>query len=205
LLTGACAIVLVLLAVRSNDQLAYWRNDQTLWTHGVAVAPGSFVGRTNLAAEFTRQAFVLNLRADELRERGKADAANKLQADRRRLLKRAVANLEEALVIQPKFMTAHHNAWVSYLFLGEHAKAAEHLEAQLAFSETNPDPEGRAKLRPFYASAADMWMKAGRYERAIANFEKALRIKADDEEATKGIAAARAKLAEARLDLEKRE
>ena len=80
-----------------------------------------------------------------------------------------------------------------------------YLEAQIAFSETNPDPEGRAKLRPFYASAAGMWMKAGRYERAIVDFEKALKIKADDEEASQGLAEARQKLAEARLDLEKRE
>ena len=67
------------------------------------------------------------------------------------------------------------------------------------------DPEGRAKLRPFYASAADMWMKAGRYERAIPDFEKALTIKPDDEEASRGLAEARMKLAEAQLDLDKRE
>jgi hypothetical protein len=203
--TGACAVVLVALAVRSNDQLAHWRNDLTLWTHGVAVAPRSFVARTNLAAEYSRRAFVLNLHAQELREAGKAEAAAKADADRRRQLERAVAMLEDAIAIEPKFMAARHNAWVSYLFLGQHAKAAEHLEAQLAFSETNPDPEGRAKLRPFYASAADMWMKAGRYERAIPDFEKVLTIKPDDEEASRGIAEARAKLAEARLDLDKRE
>jgi tetratricopeptide (TPR) repeat protein len=204
-LTGACAVALAVLAVRSNDQLAHWRNDLTLWTHGVAVAPGSFVGRTNLAAALSRRASELNTRADDLREAGKAAAADKLQADRRRLLERAVVYLEEAIAIQPRFMTARQNAWISYLFLGRHAKAAEHLEAQLAISETNPDPAGRAKLGPYYASAADMWMKAGRYDRAIADFEKALRIKPDNEEATKGIAEARAKVAEARVDLDKRE
>jgi hypothetical protein len=204
-LAGACAVVLAVLAVRSNDQLACWRNDLTLWTHGVAVAPGSFVARTNLAAEYSRRAYALNVRSQDLREAGKADAADKLQANRRRLLKRSVVYLEEAIALNPKFITARHNAWVSYLFLGQHAKAAEHLEAQLAFAETNPDPEGRAKLWSFYASAADMWMKAGRYDRAIADFEKALRIKPDNEEATKGIAEARAKVAEARVDLDKRE
>jgi tetratricopeptide (TPR) repeat protein len=204
-LAAACAIVLAVLAVRSNDQLAHWRNDLTLWTHGVAVAPGSFVGRTNLAAVFCRRASLLNDRAKELDEAGKPEVAAKLQADRRRLLERAIPILEEAIAIHPQFMTARHNAWVSYLLLGQHARAAEHLEAQLAFSETNPDPAGRAKLGPYYTSAADMWMKAGRYDRAIADFEKALRIKPDDEEASKGVAEARAKLAEARLDLDKRE
>jgi hypothetical protein len=204
-LIGACAMVLALLAVRSNDQLAYWRNDRTLWTHGAAVAPGSFVARTNLAADLSRKADLLNQRASALDEAGQPEAAAKLQGDRRRLLERSVVYLEEAIALQPKFMAARHNAWVSYLFLGQHAKAAEHLEAQIAFSETNPDPEGRAKLRPFYASAAGMWMKAGRYDRAIPDFEKALRIKSDDEEATQGLAEARAKLAEAQLDLDKRE
>jgi tetratricopeptide (TPR) repeat protein len=197
---GACGVALAALAVRSHDQLGHWRNEAALWTHTLAVAPNSFVARTNLAADLGRAGYLVGLEAIELRQAGKAEEAAKVEAERLTYHARAVELLEEAIAINPDYITARHNAFVNYLRLKRYDKAAENLEVILAAGDKEPDPELHQRLVPFHESAGEMWSKAGRYARAIPHFERVLAMRPDSGVAKKGLDEARAKLAEARLE-----
>lgn len=198
---AACGVVLAALAVRSNDQLGHWHSEAALWTHALKVAPGSFVARTNLAADLGRAGFLVGEEAKRLREAGKADEAARLEAERLTYHARGVELLEEALVINPDYTVARHNAWVNYLRLKRFDKAAEHLEVILAEGDKEPNPELHQRLLPFHESAGEMWSRAGRYARAIPHFERVLAMRPTSATAAKGLQEARAKLAEARLEL----
>jgi hypothetical protein len=198
---GACGVALAALAVRSNDQLGHWRTEMALWAHTLAVAPGSFVARTNLAADLGRGGYLVGLEAIELRAAGKTEEAVKVEAERLTYHARAVELLEEAIAINPEYIVARHNAFVNYLRLKRFDKAAEHLEVILAQGDKEPNPELHQRLVPFHESAGEMWVKAGKYARAIPHFERVLGMSPDSTVAKHGLEEARAKLAEARLEL----
>jgi hypothetical protein len=198
---GACGVALAILAVRSNDQVKHWRSEMALWTHTLAVEPNSFVARTNLAADLGRAAHLAGAEVADLREAGKADEAAKVEAERRTYLTRAVELLEQAVTISPDYIVARHNAFVNYLRLNRFDKAAEHLEVILAGGDKEPNPELHQRLVPFHESAGEMWSRAGKYARAIPHFERVLELRPNSESAKKGLQDARAKLAEARLEL----
>jgi tetratricopeptide (TPR) repeat protein len=201
-LLAGIAVGLAALALRSHDQLRYWRDDLTLWTHGMNVCPSSFVARANVAADLGRAGFVMNFKAKDLRAEGRVEEAAKLEAERLRNYERAVELLEEAIRIRPTYMVARHNAVVNYLRLGRPGKAAEHMEAILAAGADRP-ADVQEKLQPFHVSTGSLWLKAGEYARAIPHFEKVLARDPEHSEAKEGLAQARAKLAaaEASLDL----
>jgi hypothetical protein len=198
---GVCGVVMAVLAVRSNQQVGRWRSETALWTYALATEPGSFVARTNLAADLGRAGYLVGLEAIELRAAGKADEAAKVEAERLTYHARAVELLEEAIAINPDYIVARHNAFVNYLRLKRFDKAAENLEVILSGGDNEPNPELHRRLIPFHETAGEMWTKAGQYARAIPHFERVLTMRPDSEVALKGLAEARAKLAEARLEL----
>jgi hypothetical protein len=68
----ACAVVIAVLAVRSGTQTKFWRDDESLNRHTIAVTPSSFTGHINLAHD-------LELKGDfeaELREDAAAVRCN---------------------------------------------------------------------------------------------------------------------------------
>jgi hypothetical protein len=193
------ALALAALAVRSNVQLAVWRDDPSLWAHTLAVAPDSFVAPTNLAAALGREGSVLGARAAEMREQGQVARAAELEAARRRDYAESVAFLERALAINPTYVTARHNAFVNCVRLGWHRRAAEHLEVMLAGNERAPAGE-RARYDAFYETAGDLWLKAGEPARAVKCFEQVLARGKGSEEARGKLDGARAAAEMARVE-----
>lgn len=50
-----CVAVLAGLGHRTLDQASYWRDDLSLWRHGVEVSPDSAISHTNLADAYARR------------------------------------------------------------------------------------------------------------------------------------------------------
>jgi hypothetical protein len=198
-------VAIVVLAVRANVQLSFWRDDATLWAHTMRISPDSFVAPSNLAADLGRQGYALGLRAEDLREQGKSAEAARLIALQRRDWERAVELLERSIAIRPNYIVARQNAFIDYLRLGNYAKAVEHLEFMLAANEAAP-PERRSNFNTYHDAAGNLWMKLGRYDKAIAHYEKLLAAVPDHAGAKQGLAEARRKrAAEARIDPAARE
>ena len=102
---GACSLALAAIARsgafawRAHDQVGYWSDSRTLYTHSVEVAPGSALLTVKLA--------IL------LRAAGEVDAA--------------VARYNEVLAYDPDYYSAHHNLGTIYRSRGDHASAARSL------------------------------------------------------------------------------
>jgi tetratricopeptide (TPR) repeat protein len=196
---GACGVALLALAARSTAQLSVWHDDMTLWAHTTAVCPDSFTAPTNLAADLGRDGQIMGMLAAEARERGDAARAAELSAAARKNFERAVVLVERSIAINPQYITARHNAFVNCLRLGRYREAAEHCEAMLAANDASP-PAVRSNFNTYLDAAGHMWMKAGEYERAAAQFEKLLSRIPQHATARESLSAARAKAAEAQLD-----
>ena len=199
MVTAGCAVALVLLAARSNLQLGHWRNDQTIWAHTIEISPNSFNAPTNLAADWGREGYLLGLRAEEAREKGRSAEAAALLAGRQRHYEAAVGLLERAVAIKPDYITARHNAFLNYLRLGQHQKAVDHLEAMLAANDKLPESV-KSNFSTYHDAAGNLWMKLGKYEKAAGHFETVLVAVPDHAAARKELEKARAKRAEARVE-----
>jgi hypothetical protein len=198
-LAGASVLALALLGARSFVQLGYWQNDWTIWAHTMEVSPASFNAPTNLAAELSRQGYLMGHAAEDEQEKGHAEKAAKLLAERNQCYERAVALLEKAIAIKPNYITAQHNAFLNYLRLGQTQKAVDHLEAMLAANEKLP-ADVRSNFTTYHDAAGNLWMKLGQYDKAAAHFETVLAKVPDHAEAKKELDKARAKMAEARIE-----
>jgi hypothetical protein len=198
-LTVGCGVALALLAIRSNLQIGYWRDDPSLWIHTMELSPSSFNAPTNLAAGLGREGAVLGMRAQVARDKGQEAEAKQMLARQRQDFRAATVLLERAITIKPDYIAARHNAFLNYLRLGENEKAVEHLEAMLAINERLPE-SGRTDFTTYHDVAGGLLMKLGRYERAAEHFEKVLARAPGYDLARKELEAARAKMAEARVE-----
>jgi tetratricopeptide (TPR) repeat protein len=196
---AACAVALLALAARSNAQLAIWHDDKALWAHTMQACPDSFTAPTNLAADLGREGQILGAAATDARERGDTAQAAHLTAAARHNYERAVELLQRAVAINPQYITARHNAFVNCLRIGQHRRAAEHVEAMLAANDASP-PAVRCNFNTYHDAAGHLWMKAGEYDRAAAHFQKLLTLVPEHATARQSLNEARTKLAEAQLD-----
>jgi hypothetical protein len=103
-LAGVAAVVIGVFAWRGRDQVGYWSDSRTLYTHSLRVAPGSPLLTVNLGNV---------LRAD-----GELDAA--------------IARYREALRHDPEFFNAHHNLGTALRERGDRTAAIRSLELALA-------------------------------------------------------------------------
>lgn len=198
-ISGYCALGLLVLGVRSFVQLGHWQSDESIWEHTMAVSPESFNAPTNLAAAQGREGYLIGLAAEEEREKGHAKEAAALLAERNHCYESAAALLEKAIAIKPDYVTAQHNAFLNYLRLGQTQKAVDHLEAMLAANEKLP-PAVRNNFTTYHDAAGNLWMKLGKYDKAAAHFEAVLAKVPDQAEARRELEKARGKMAEARIE-----
>jgi len=191
------AIVAVLLGVRSNLQLAYWHDDHAAWAHAAAVSPDSFVAPSNLGTSLAREAAILNDRADEAREAGRAAEADALLVRRRALIARAADLQDRAIAINPDFVNAYRQGFNFRLRLGQERRAAELLEKLLAVNDAKP-ASVRTDFTSYRETAGILWAKLGEYQKAATQFEKYVSAVPANADARQALAEVRAKLAEAR-------
>lgn len=109
LLACVAAIAVAALAWRAHDQVGYWSDSRTLYTHSLAVAPGSPLLSVKLA---------IALRAD-----GDLDSA--------------IALYRQVLARDPGYFSAHHNLGSALRARGDHAAAARSFERAVEIQPDN--------------------------------------------------------------------
>jgi protein O-mannosyl-transferase len=168
----------------TREQIACWRNTETLFRHALLVTEGNYVAHNNLGTAFDRQG-----REDEaVREYLEAlkqkpsyhPAHNNLGAMRERQgrFDEAIAHFEAALKAKPDYAVAHLNLGI---VLGKQGHLAEAIRQ---FQEALND-------NPRCAEAHDAWGelldKAGRPDEATHHYQEALRLNPFDAEAHRNL------------------
>jgi tetratricopeptide (TPR) repeat protein len=169
----AMGLVLIACAVRTGDQLRYWRDGESLFRHALAVTDRNFVAHNNLGNVLmdkgeVDEAMTHYQTALEIQPRY-ADALNNLgsaQLEKDRV-DEAIASYEKALALQPDFALAHNNLGNALLRKGHVDEAIAQYRKTLAF-------------RPDYANAwnnlGTAFRQKGQLDEAIASYRKALSI-----------------------------
>jgi Flp pilus assembly protein TadD len=135
----AAGIVLGLLAGQTRRQLHHWRNAEALYTHTLAVTERNWLIRHNLGE--------LQLRRGAVEE--------------------AIANLSEALRLEPRYAPAAVTLGVAYAAAGRPEEAIASYRRALALDPT----QARA-----HNNLGALLLRAGRRDEALGHFATALRL-----------------------------
>ena len=177
LLAGIALCVVVGLGVLTWNQVHVWHDSEKLWSHAVAIDPGSAVGQYSRGLVLAQQGKLteamehyqtaLRINPDY------ADAHNNVGAvlaDQGRLAE-AIEHYREALRLKPDYADAHYNWGNALAQQGKPAEAIEHYRQAL-------------RIKPDDALSHTNWgvelAQQGKLAEAIDHFREALRIKPDD-------------------------
>ncbi len=177
LLAGIAFCVVVGLGVLTWNQVHVWHYSEKLWSHAVAIDPGSAVGEYSRGLVLAQQGKLteamehyqtaLRINPDY------ADAHNNVGAvlaDQGRLAE-AIEHYREALRLKPDYADAHYNWGNALAQQGKPAEAIEHYRQAL-------------RIKPDDALSHTNWgvelAQQDKLAEAIDHFREALRIKPDD-------------------------
>jgi tetratricopeptide (TPR) repeat protein len=141
-----CAVLLG-LSWATRIQLAYWKEDFTLWTHALAISPNSFVAENNLGFALIRQGrrdeAIAHFRtAAALEPRDPTSEFNLgIYAQEQGDLPQATARYEEVLQLTSDTQlraSAYANLGTIYFQLRDYARAKQCFEAVLKLNRTFP-------------------------------------------------------------------
>jgi len=164
----------------TENQLRYWRNDKSLFSHAIAVTKnnglvyimfGNALERQGqLADALTQYQEMLRFNPDSVEARINIGGTLFKMGQ----LDEAMAYYQSALKIRPDFTEAHFNIGNVFLQKGQLDEAIAHFEKAL-------------KARPDYADAlcnlGAAYLQKGRLEDAIEQYQKAVAIQPDSAEA----------------------
>ena len=170
---SAAALVLLALALRSRDQLRYWRNSEALFQHTIEVTTGNYVAYDCLGSALARQGrhdealrmFSESVRLQPRYSEGQYDLGTTLL--KRGRLDEAVEHLAAAVKNNPAFAHACINLGKALLEQGKPDEAAVHLAQAVRL--TPDDPEAQYNLGTVLVMQA-------KPDAAIACFSEALRL-----------------------------
>ena len=111
IISGFVALALVALAPLASQQIAVWRNSETLWTHTLSVDDESSIAHNNLGQVLLRSG-----RANE-----------------------ALGHFQDAVRIKPDYVEAHANAGNVLLSLGQPDEAISRYRTALAIEPRNAE------------------------------------------------------------------
>ena len=111
IISGFVALTLVVLAPLTSQQIAVWRNSETLWTHTLSVDDESSIAHNNLGQVLLRSG-----RANE-----------------------ALGHFQDAVRIKPNYVEAHANAGNVMLSLGQPDEAISRYRTALAIAPRNAE------------------------------------------------------------------
>lgn len=184
-LAAAGGATVAAAALLSWQQVSYWRDSITLFTHAIAVTERNFLAHNNLG-----EALVAAGRADEAASHyieaarihpGYAPARNNVGLVLARQGRYAEAEREfrDALARSPRSALVESNLATTRARLGDYPDAVAHYERSLALDPTNPVTHG---------SLADTLALLGRLDDAIRHREEAVRLSIDSRAARAALA-----------------
>jgi tetratricopeptide (TPR) repeat protein len=175
-LTSAAVAALLACTLLTRRQLAYWRDDLTLFAHALAVTSDNYVAHANFGAALTRVG-----RQSE-----------------------AIAHYQQALAIKPGYALAHLNLGVALAERGDAEGALAHYTEAVRLAPANPVAhfdlagalaargaadealthyEEALRLDPAYANAhhnlGALLAGRGRRAEAVRHYRKALALRPD--------------------------
>jgi tetratricopeptide (TPR) repeat protein len=172
-------LVLVACAVRTQEQLRYWRDSESLFRHALAVTKGNYVAHNNLGNALLRKGQVdeamahyqkaLAIQPDyelthcnlgsALLQRGQVDEA--------------IAHFQKALAVQPGLAVAHDQLGNALLQKGRVDEAMVHYQKAL---------EGEPDFADAHINLASALLQKGQVREALAHCRAALKIQPDNTE-----------------------
>ena len=177
ILFPAAGLILTGCVALTEIQLQYWRSDETLFSHAVAVTGENEIAHLNLGVVYEKAG-----RLDEaMREYRAALKINPRRAHTHNNIAdlldltgqpaAALVEYQAAMQLDPGSVATHLNLGTLHVELGQFAEAAaEFVEA------ARLDP---ADARPSYENAK-LLLKQGRDAEAVTEFRKALQLDADN-------------------------
>lgn len=182
LLGTISAAVLMSLVMIARNQVYYWHDDQTLWTHTLAITGDNYVAQNNLG--------------NSLQETGALDDA--------------IAHFKAAIEIKPDFLDSYYNLGNALQRKGRLDAAIEYFQKGLdikpdsaeilnnlgiALQQKGQPDEAIAqyqkalKIDPEFAAGycnlGNALAQKGRFDEAIASYQKALQVQPEYAEALK--------------------
>ena len=169
-------IVLTTLGICTHQQVSFWNNSFTLFSHAIGVTQNNFIAHNNLgvacdslgryqdAVESYKQAIRINP--------DYAEAHYNLGVACGKLGRRQdeIESYKQAIKIRPDYAKVYINLGVSYEDLGRYEDAVETYKQVI-------------RIKPYYADAyvnlGVTYYKLGRYQDAVEPYKQAIRIKPD--------------------------
>jgi len=176
----ASVAIIVVCALVARIQVGYWKDEETLFRHALAVTHDNWAAHNNLAVALEYQG-----RIDEALGHFEqaveiaptfADGQEHLGEILARLnrVTEAIEHYELALRVRPDFAEAHCNLGVALAALGRTTEAITQFEQAVRY-------------KPNYAEAFNnlgaVWWRIGKVTEAVNCYEQALRLNPDNAEA----------------------
>lgn len=184
----ASALWLVILSALTVNQLGYWKNDLTLFSHALAVTEDNFIaesmygnalhdsGQTPQAIEHLQKA--LSIRPDLFDVY--VSLGNIFYQERR--IGDSIDSFEHALAVNPNHAPAHVGLGISLLAVRKAENAKEHFREALRLEPENAEAHN---------NLGAMLAAEGNIGEAMKHFSEALRLKPDYENARSNLKRAR--------------
>lgn len=176
----AAVVVLAILAIRTHEQVRYWRNDITVWEHTIKVTTRNSLAHYNLACGYDeRKQYAKAIRhyKEALRiDPNKAEAYNNLGNLYLKLgkLDEAERCLREALRVRPEYSEAHCNLGLLLDKRKDYEASLQHYARSLA-----ADPKDAVVRANYAATECDFGIhlaQQGKVDEAVIHFRKAIEI-----------------------------
>src|SRR5438128_420715 len=180
LVTGLAVVLLLGFGTLTWNQVRVWHDSEKLWSHAVAIDPGSSIGQLSLGLALARHGklaeAVEHYEAALRLEPGYVDAnyawGNALA--RQGKLAEAVEHYEAALRVKPDHANAHTNAGSALGRQGKLAEAIGHYQQAL-------------EIRPESADAHNDWglalARQGKLAEAVKHYQEAVKLRPSFSEA----------------------
>jgi Tfp pilus assembly protein PilF len=177
LLLPAAFLILAGCVLATEKQLRYWRRDETLFAHAVAVTKDNEIAHLNLGVVYEKQGRT----AEAMEEYHQAMKINPRRAhthnniadllDASGQLNEALAEYQAALQLNPGALPAHLNLGIVLVELGRFDEAEEQFNFAAKLDPTD--------ARPHY-QMGKAFLKQAQDAAAIDEFKQALQLDADD-------------------------
>ncbi len=173
-------VVVLALIFCARTQVAYWRNNESLWTQALACTSGNFIAHNNLgyslyvkgdvsgAMTHYKQALEFNPDYPEAEDNLGIALFHQGEVDE------AIVHYEKAVQLDPSNAEAQNNLGNALFQKGQIDEAIAHCQKAL---EINPD------FSEAHDNLGNALLQKGKVDEAIAQFQLALQLKPDSAEA----------------------